>query len=187
MFTEELYIFCSPGVSVCGSSSTEYCSRYIRRVNTCYFTTTWQHYHHHCPWPLLEHRQPVRALQASQSWASLSSCPQLQPILYVQQHTLKGIKSLALPASTVLTSPEQRVEIELFAHRSDANMLYTEMNHFTETHSVCSCHIDYSNTNFTRASVHILCMHPHTSWNDKTYRQNVFLRKLQLDHGVSRS
>ena len=33
---------------------------------------TWPHY---CLWPLLEHRPHTRALQASRSWASLSSCP----------------------------------------------------------------------------------------------------------------
>ena len=36
---------------------------------------THYHHHHHCLWPLLEHRPPTRFLQASRSWASLSSCP----------------------------------------------------------------------------------------------------------------
>ena len=38
---------------------------------------------HHCLWPLVEHRPPTRALKASRSWASLSSCPQVQRILFV--------------------------------------------------------------------------------------------------------
>ena len=50
----------------------------------------WLHlyHHHHCLWPLLEHRPSTRALQASQSWASLSSCPQVQPILFVSASRL---------------------------------------------------------------------------------------------------
>ena len=45
-------------------------------TNTIWNVTLCVH-HYHCLLPLLGHRRPSRALQASRSWASLSSCPQV--------------------------------------------------------------------------------------------------------------
>ena len=44
------------------------------------------YHHHHCLWPLVGHRPPTRALQASQSRASLLSYPQVYPFLFVSAY-----------------------------------------------------------------------------------------------------